>query len=252
MIRKILLDQKTITRRVLTPQPQHLQLHTYKGKTVYEGEHRLWCWKDLALENIWDFPDNEDRRALAARCPYGGEAGSKLWVRENLIRPDGDMWLYAADRQPVMVDPIHETAMIVWAHHKEQDYCPSIHAPRWSSRITLEITNVRVERLQEISEADAIAEGIDPLFDPVTAKSRPELDLDPMPWMNYLWHGHIGRTITAKQSRAWLHQASDYADPRLSFSSLWESINGAREKGMYSWTSNPFVWVLGFRRFECR
>lgn len=88
--------------------------------------------------------------------------GDHLWVREHLRRPDGDPWLYAADNQPVMVAKATETAMVAWAHHKEQDYCPSIHMPRWASRITLEaLEDARMERLWDISDEDARREGME-------------------------------------------------------------------------------------------
>lgn len=86
---------------------------------------------------------------------------------------------------------------------------PSLHMPRWASRITLEVTGVRVERLQEISEADARAEG---------------LSTAPGGW----WSGADG-------------QAG--ATPRAAFALLWNSINGAD-----SWNENPWVWVVEFRR----
>lgn len=85
--------------------------------------------------------------------------------------------------------------------------------PRRASRITLEITGVRVERLQDISEADAIAEGIAPFGD------------------GNGYHVDEGT-----------HYAASPAD---SYASLWESINGP-----ISWDANPWVWVVGFRRIE--
>jgi hypothetical protein len=103
--------------------------------------------------------------------------------------------------------------------------------PRWASRTLLEIVSLRIERVHEITDADAIAEGIAPnKFGG---------------WNNYLWHGHHGRMgMGNKQSDAWPYQFSNYENPRDSFSSLWESINGPRGFG---WTENPFVFVIGFK-----
>jgi hypothetical protein len=125
------------------------------------------------------------------------------------------MWWYAADNQPVTVDRAFQSAMVVWAHHKEQDYCPSIFMPRWASRITLEITDVRVQRVQEISLEDCLAEGID-----VPGRER------------MLTIGPINR-------------ACDEAHCRAHFSQLWDSINAKRG---FSWESNPWVWALTFKR----
>ena len=99
---------------------------------------------------------------------------------------------------------------------------PSIHMPRWASRITLEVTGVRVERLQDISEADARAEG---------AQVVPFYPDDGFPL-----------------SDGWTHVGDDgkcvlYTSARDSFRALWESINGAD-----SWASNPWVWVVSFKR----
>lgn len=82
--------------------------------------------------------------------------------------------------------------------------------PRWANRITLEVTGVRVERLQDISEADAIAEG---------------LERDRQLWKHYSQPGF------------------GWVDPRQSYQTLWESINGAG-----SWGANPWVWVVEFKR----
>jgi hypothetical protein len=136
MVRAILAGTKTQTRRAMKPQ-------------TTSGPH------DIAT--VISTPDS-----LAAfvrqRCPYG-KPGERLWLRETFQRftDDGET-LYRAD--PKSLEAMNQL---------KRDGCleafwrPSIHMPRWASRITLEITGVRVERLQDISEADAIAEGVDAL-----------------------------------------------------------------------------------------
>lgn len=116
--------RKTQTRRVINPQP--------KGPS----------------------------KSQLAKCPYG-RPGDVLWVRETLRRVNG-LWVYAADHSPVVVDKAHQSAMVVWTHHKDRDYCPSIHMPRWAARVLLTVKDVRVERVQDITESDAAAEGVEP------------------------------------------------------------------------------------------
>jgi hypothetical protein len=100
--------------------------------------------------------------------------------------------------------------------------------PRWASRLTLEIVSVRVERLNDISEADAIAEGIEPqLWKPTGEKG----------WMHY------GEMKGFNRLAAMFHQD----DAVKSYRSLWESINGPG-----SWKLNPWVWVLTFRRIPTK
>jgi hypothetical protein len=94
------------------------------------------------------------------------QPGDRLWVRETLKANDKGEWYYAADNAPIAFhrdDPrFWQAIMWVWAHHKDEaDTCVSIHMPRFLSRLTLEIVNVRVERLQEISAENCMAEGID-------------------------------------------------------------------------------------------
>lgn len=90
------------------------------------------------------------------------KAGDRLWCREMLRLPDGEPWVYEADHQAVMVSKEEETAMLVWAHHKDQDYCSSMFMPRWACRIVLECEeDARLERLQDITEEEAEAEGVD-------------------------------------------------------------------------------------------
>lgn len=122
--------------------------------------------------------------------------------------------------------------------------------PRRFARHWVEVTANRVERLGEISEEDAVAEGIEPLFTVEECATVAGL-IGSYPedhgYKNYLWHGLIGRTITEKQSDAWRHQYSSYTDATGSFSSLWESIYGPD-----SWErdSEKYVWVIEFTRTE--
>lgn len=134
MVRAILEDRKTQTRWVVkVPPPDD--------------------YGDSGIDVQWAVGN--------IKCPYG-QPGDRLWVRESL-RGDGmpgnrrkGIMRYAADGEMVMVDGVD----VVWQFKKL--VVPSIHMPRWASRITLEIVNVRIERLQEISEDDAKAEGVEP------------------------------------------------------------------------------------------
>lgn len=210
MVRAILEGRKTQTRRVVKWKPREdgLNLSASSLETGYymTGQPDSgWVLRSRGGNTCWN------DRTYPIHCPYGS-LGSRLWVREQLVRPDGDPWLYTADKQPVMVDVADETAMIVWAHHKMQDHCPSIHMPRWASRITLEITDVRVQRVQEISEEDARAEGCD--FD----------DGEPPPG----------------------HDEANRPTALIEFRGLWDTINGKT----FPWSANPWVFALTFRRLS--
>jgi hypothetical protein len=206
MVRAILEGRKTQTRRVMKPQPIL--------ESVFLGgrQQNVLTWRDVAEPKGW---------MMHNMCPYG-QPGDRLFVRESFSGPDcmdkmGELpampprewsietpiW-YWADGEPTFGD---------WTKPK-----PSIHMPRWASRITLEITGVRVERLKDIGEADAIAEGVQ------TETADP-------------WFYHISTE----------RNVYDFAadEPQGSFRKLWESINGPG-----SWDANPFVWVVEFRRVQ--
>lgn len=195
MVRAILEGRKTQTRRVVKIQP-----------CVIDGE-----FMHHVAGSKWE-------SGKPYRCPHG-RVGDQLWVRETLQtgarnNPAPSLnhcWRYAADNQPVMVDPCDKTAMIVWAHHKEGETCVSIHMPRWASRIQLEITDVSVERVAVISESDAMDEGAG-----VSAVDHPGWDGDP----------------------------DEY---RKLFHERWDILNAKRGFG---WDKNPWVWALSFKRIE--
>lgn len=90
------------------------------------------------------------------------KAGDVLWCRESLRRPDGGPWEYASDSAPVIVSPDDETAMLVWAHHRDLDRCPPIYMPRFACRQRIRLTaDPYLQPVQHISAADAVAEGCD-------------------------------------------------------------------------------------------
>jgi hypothetical protein len=178
MVRAILEGKKTQTRRIVKPQPpewiNELHGNELSKRAPYhieDDEQRVFGW---------GFQDDHDRYY---KFPYG-KLGDRLWVRETHCQY-GDGYIYRADYG--QFTPISDGIGGPWK--------PSIHMPRKASRINLEIESVRVEGLNDISEADAKAEGI--------ATSKPE----------------------------------------FSFMTLWKSINGPD-----SWDSNPWVWVVQFRR----
>lgn len=163
MVRAILDGRKTQTRRVVKLwNPPELKTHIIPPDLAY-------------------FPDFNCYRST---CPYG-QIGDRLWVRETLKLKSvidtktGELGIaayYAAGGE-------HQAFM--WNGRRDVESIPSIHMPRWASRITLEITDVRVERLKDISTADAIAEGHD-------FSSADEYAWNPYAWFKQLWQSING------------------------------------------------------------
>lgn len=151
-------------------------------------------------------------------CPYG-VVGDRLWVREPWAWPGEEFHLYKGSPAD---------ARIVEEWKKDQNSCqvkwtPSIHMPRFACRTVLEITEIRVERLKEISEEDALAE----IGSLETVTQEWVDDCEPGTQAHKLATLLVGKQIRAK----------------LSFMNLWISSNGEE-----SWRSNPWVWVIAFRK----
>jgi hypothetical protein len=124
---------------------------------------------------------------------------------------------------------------------------PASQMKQEQSRLTLQIKQIRVERLKEISEEDAIAEGLDKLFSEEFFKEEilKRNPNDTNPWKNYLYYGLVQQgIITQKQSNSWGNQFySAEESAKLSFASLW---NATHEKEEHKWENNPWVWVIQF------
>ena len=222
MVRAILEDRKTVTRRVV----KGFQIPT-EDTAIPVGDRQRWSaigQKDPRYGFcVFGSTEAECAKELEeyAPCPYG-RPGDRLWVRETFMdlrgtgvehRPTPDSplqrYAYAAECPPGSgSDEARKDFGLKWK--------PSIHMPRAACRIMLEITVVRVERLQDISEEQARAEGVRLMRDGSgTWVSREGPGKLVTPWP------------TAKEA----------------FGDLWNSINGPR-----AWEANPWVWVVEFKR----
>jgi hypothetical protein len=153
MVRAILDGRKTQTRRVIKPQPPEWIDELHGGQLSKRAPYELENEDNQIVG--WGF---QDERGTYWRVPYG-KPGDRLWVREAwavvpCVSDNGPKHRAKGDGTGV-------TWRADWnANPSGFKWKPSIHMPRWASRITLEVTGARVERLQDISEADAIAEGV--------------------------------------------------------------------------------------------
>ena len=196
MVRAILEGRKTVTRRPVKPGfPSSVT-----EVLPYDGAPYAW---------MPPLPSGEPWYEQVRECPHG-RPGDRLWVREAWradAQLDSIAPRYLSHGEPIMYPAdgsVRQTGCAMVSQGRRR---PSIHIPRWASRILLEITAVRVERLQDISEEQAEAEGVNFL------RHVPEAD----------------ETLNAAQL----------------FECLWSSLNGDE-----SWSANPWIWVVEFKRIE--
>ncbi|MBA7590783.1 hypothetical protein ES708_32920 [subsurface metagenome] len=194
---KLILDgTKTMTRRVIVPQPPTL-----------EDGSLLFSWRNMPQ----------------VHSPYG-QVGDRLWVREThyryghwnkngLTKTGRQKWTFKPDREVVRFTD--DIPIVVSQGKKYVGWYkrPSIFMPRWASRIMLEITELRVERVQEIGVEDCLAEGL------LTEFHSGDID---------------GMSLV-------------HSDLLGQFHNLWDSLNAKRG---YGWDTNPWVWVIGFKLLE--
>ncbi|HDT4077006.1 TPA: hypothetical protein QHR19_005020 [Klebsiella pneumoniae] len=213
MVRAILDGRKTQTRRIMKIQPEHSGFglrRVIDSKNGSDDGKYFWSLSDACGLKI---------RSKSFTCPFGS-VGDRIWVREafrvhsratevaTLVykASERNSWTEQTNRVPVSVCNKPATP---------EKWTPSLHMPRWASRLLLEITDVRVERLNAISEEDARAEGI--------------IDGGCL---------NCGEPVPCGC-------ANPEPDATDAFAYLWQSIYGSD-----SWNANPWVWVIEFKRVE--
>lgn len=218
MVQAILEGRKTMTRRIIKPQPT-------------SGE----SWQSVLANNPHDHNWRDAFTNSKIKCPYG-QLGDILWVRETwapFLRDTEtepgyqELIKFAADGAEFPFKHLKDFSEQGW-HNR-----PSIHMPKAACRIFLKIKSIKVERLQNISVGDAVDEGIE-FWNVDSDRFRGgELVAD---FKNYMWRDD-------EKYEDYFFPA--YANAIDSFKSLWQKINGIE-----SWQANPWLWVVEFERTE--
>ena len=229
MVRAILAGQKTVTRRVVTPQPHGDGRWSHIVASTDAKKCGLWYLSVPDPSGVRFTDRGRERELACVRCPYG-VPGNTLWVRETWASPskhtvaydsDATCGAYLSDGGGNFVWMPHGYIVESEREHGHHNrigrrfglkayggrWRTSIHMPRWASRITLRVEGVRVERLHAINDEDALREGVCVL------------------------DGVAGTTT-----------------PRERFAELWDEINGKRAP----WESNPWVWRVAFSVVEVK
>lgn len=170
MVRALLAGTKTQTRRVVKPIPRWAEQFPICKPDVMAAGHQIWWWNG-----------EHDGVGVSQDCPYGAP-GDVLWVKETYRLTSGDDALKPSDARREARYAADHGAAIPAGFGKLR---PSIHMPRWASRISLTITDVRVERLNDISVRDAVAEGM-------TFPEGMEWGSDPIDAFTGLWRSING------------------------------------------------------------
>ena len=231
MVRAILDGRKTQTRRVVKPQPVGRQ-------RVIEGLAHVTHGMNPADDGALWYVGDCISAGVEIRCPFGSP-GDRLWVRETLRwshnegqcthgiqhPPEPSDLLYDANNEYVEVGTEEQWSALP----ARSERIPSIHMPRWASRLTLEVVSVRVERLQEISDLDLLAEGWPAAAEVARGCEGPEAFPFQGVTRGDLLRGGVENPDTAIE---W-------------FAEEWDSMNGNG-----AWGKNPWVWVVEFKRSE--
>ena len=222
MVRAILEGRKTVTRRVVKGQEAGWELVDFDDNTVMikvrpNGEKYPvdvpGLWATFEWDGVPEFP------MVKAPC----ESGDCLWVRETWSRVETGEYLYKADNEKPF-------SYLGWR--------PSIHMPKEAARLFLRVTEVRVERLQDITEEGALAEGV-----------PDEWPMDPVYCPYCKGEGLVGAVHPV--SLGYMEVDCPKCEKAtLRFANLWDSTIKPADRPLYGWEANPWVWVIQFERCE--
>jgi len=217
------LDSKVKAFATFRYKPSPLTFHTVEFPYGRIGD-LLWVRESWRISG-WDFEEStctieykDGAKKVCELRDWDSKIFNEEWLQSQIVNMANKGILAVVDPENTTTDEV----FYEWTG-KENSWKPSIHMPHEASRITLEITKIRVERLQDISEEDAMAEGIEPVQGFDSGEGVPQRQM----YENYLPYGYTEVL------------------PIASFYSLWDCINGEG-----AWDLNPFVWVVEFKRKE--
>lgn len=210
MVRAILDGRKVCTRRVVKPQPKSRLCYAYAGS--HKGCIGKWTYPNRGAHEFWGeeykLPENIKDEELSKRWNPPYHTDDILYVRETWGEGYEDgTYIYRADDKLADLPTFKESSKLI--------YHPSIHMPKEAARIWLKVTDVRVERLQDITDDGAKAEGAN--------------------WKN-------GRNV------GWEEKMKRTATER--FAEIWDSTIKKSDLDRYGWEANPYVFVIEFERCE--
>lgn len=214
MVRAILDGKKTVTRRVIKPQPKSKLCYVYAGS--HKKDIGRWEYPSKTAHDFWGeeyrLPDNITKEDLKKRWNPPYHADDVLYVRETWGEGyEEGTYIYKADDKLANLSEFKESSKLI--------YHPSIHMPKEVARIFLKVTNVRVERLQECGKGwciDIEKEGI----------------------------------VTPQDPILYINDDAFHDALREEFQKLWNSTIKKSDINRYGWDANPWVWVIEFERIE--
>lgn len=212
MVKAILDGRKTVTRRVIKPQPISNLCYTFAG-----GSCRTWGYPSPSAHEIWGdeykLPEEITKEELKKRWNPPYHTDDILYVRETWYKDIG-RYMYRASYS-------NQEKFYRDGKEIEMKWHPSIHMPKEAARIFLKVTDVRVEKLQDITEDGAIKEGI--------------------------YQSNCKNCNAAFGCDACGDEGYDEIDE---FVELWDSTIKKSDLDTYGWDANPWVWVIEFERIE--
>ena len=212
MVRAILGDRKTVTRRAMKPQPIFNEV---ESGTPVKCEDGSWCFKIDQYDNIYDF---------YRKPPY--QPGDILYVRET--------WCF----EPKSANGYGYKANILAV--SDGPWYPSIHMPKAAARLFLKVTNVRAERIQDITEEQALAEGV---------PDSSDYPISPVYCPRCKGEGLIGALHPVSLG----YMEVECPDCKKSvdrFKNLWDSTVNPADRNRYGWAANPWVWAIEFEQIS--
>ena len=221
MVRAILDGRKTVTRRVIKPQPKSNLCYTFAG-----GSCRTWGYPSPSAHEIWGdeykLPKEITKEELKKRWNPPYHTDDILYVRETWHKYTKRVGKGENCR---LQEFYGYKASIANSEDANEPWKPSIHMPKEAARIFLKVTAMRVERLQEMDEDDAFAEGVSPWNDRCYANNG---------WKPSLYDPDSGGACC----------------PLDAFEDIWNSTIKESDIDRYGWDANPWVWGIEFERIE--